>query len=160
MDVTEAFVSGSLGQAVYRDAGAFRILDGPNAEPREALPNEIQLFRYAAREVAHAQPEGLPISIEQVRARLDEEVRCFAGLDGLLVGMDRDFSAKTRRRAISSAENVLSADDAIAQRVRHRFLVPVDTKDWDPKGGLALALEIGAKAVGRCYTPIPWMSEK
>jgi hypothetical protein len=61
MDVTEAFVSGSLGQAVYRDAGAFRILDGPDAEPRDAFPNEIQLFRHAAREVARANPEGLPI---------------------------------------------------------------------------------------------------
>src|SRR6266849_1770915 len=104
MEVAEALVSGSLGQAVFFAEGAVRILDAPNAEPREALPNEIQWFRHTAREVSPADPEGLPVAIEKVRARLDEEIRVFNGLDGLLVGMDRDFSAVTRQRALSRAE--------------------------------------------------------
>ena len=98
MQVVDAFVSGSLGQAVYREGRAFRILDALQAEPREALPNEIQWFRHAAREVAPAHAEGLPVALEVVRSRLDEETRFFRGLDGLLVGMDRDFSVATLAR--------------------------------------------------------------
>jgi hypothetical protein len=43
MLVAEAFVSG----AVFRDDSALRILDAPQAEPREALPNELYWFRHA-----------------------------------------------------------------------------------------------------------------
>ncbi|MCH8859103.1 MAG: hypothetical protein IID54_05920, partial [Proteobacteria bacterium] len=154
MQVTDAFVSGSLGQAIYRENGALCILDAPMADPREALPNETQWFRYAAREVVPAHPRGLSVSIERVRERLDEEIRYFGGLDGLLVGMDRDFSAATRQRAISRAEDVLSADDAVAQRIRERFLIPANTQEWDPVGGLALAVEGGAKAAGDYYRPL------
>ena len=154
MLVAEAFVSGSLGQAVFRDDSALRILDAPDAEPREASPNEIYWFRHAAREVAAAHPEGFPVQIETVRARLDEEIQFFRGLDGLLVGMDRDFSPATRRRAIGRAEAVLSANDAIARRIRERFLIPANTEEWDPAGGLALALERSAEAAARCYQPL------
>jgi hypothetical protein len=106
MQVAEAFVSGSLGQAIYREDGIFRIIDDSKAESSDAFPNEIQWFRHAAREVAPAHPDGLPVSIDIVRARLDEEIRFFRGLDGLLVGMDRDFSEATRRRAVLRAENI------------------------------------------------------
>ncbi len=154
MQVTDALVSGSLGQAIYRENGALCILDAPMADPREALPNEMQWFRNSAREVAPADPEGLSVPIERVRERLDEEIRFFAGLDGLLVGMDRDFATATRRRAISRAEDVLSAEDAVAQRVRERFLIPANTQEWDPVGGLALAVKCEAKAAGDCYRPL------
>jgi tetratricopeptide (TPR) repeat protein len=151
MEVAEAFVSGSLGQAVYREGGAFRIIDAPQAEAREALPNEVQSFRQAAREVAPAHPDGLPVSIDMVRVRLDEEIRSFTGLDGLLVGMDRDFSEATRARAISRAEDILSVDDPVARRIRQRFLIPANAQEWDPASGLALALRNAAKAAANCY---------
>jgi tetratricopeptide (TPR) repeat protein len=154
MLVAEAFVSGSLGQAVFRDDDTLRILDAPDAEPRDALPNEIYWFRHAAREVAPAHPEGFAVPIETVRARLDEEIRFFSGLDGLLVGMDRDFSLLTRRRAIVRAEAVMSVDDLIARRIRERFLIPANSQEWDPAGGLALALEGGAEAATNCYRPL------
>lgn len=153
MQVVEAFVSGSLGQAVYCQDGALCIIDAPTAEPREILPNELQWFR-AAREVSPAHPEGLPVSIETVRARLNEEIRFFAGLDGLLVGMDSDFSIATRRRGILRAEGILSVKDEVARRVRDRFLVPADTQEWDPAGALALAIENDAKASAECYEPL------
>jgi hypothetical protein len=154
MQVAEAFVSGSLGQAIYREDGAFRIIEDAKAESRNAFPNEIQWFRHTAREVVPAHPEGLPISIDIVRARLDEEIRFFNGLDGLLVGMDRDFSEATRRRAISRAENILATDEAVARRIRHRFLIPANTQEWDPVGGLALALRNAAKIAADCYRPL------
>lgn len=149
--VTEALVSGSLGQAVYREAGDCWILDSPCAEPREARPNDFRWFRHAAREVAPVDPEGSPVSIERVRHRLQEEIRFFNGLDGLLVGMDRDFSVKTRTQAIARAEAALAPEDNTALRIRERFLIPVKTAEWDPAGGLKLAGEIGAKAAERCY---------
>src|SRR3984893_2563475 len=124
MLVAEAFVSGSLGQAVFRDDSALRILDAQDAKPREALPNEIYWFRHAAREVAPAHPNGLPVPIGTLRARLDEEIRFFKGLDGLLIGMDPDISPPMRRRAIGRAENVLSTHKSIARRIRERFLIP------------------------------------
>ena len=151
MQVVDAFVSGSLGQAVYREDRAFRILDAPQAEPREALPNEIQWFRHAAREVAPVHAEGLPVALEVVRSRLEEETRFFRGLDGLLVGMDPDFSAKTRTRAISRAEEILSANGEVARRIRQRFLIPANAQEWDAAGALALALEHKANSASACY---------
>ncbi len=154
MLATEAFVSGSLGQAIFRDDGVPLILDAPDAEPREALPNEIYWFRHAPRELALAHPEGLPVPIETVRTRLDEEIRFFSGLDGLLVGMDRDFSSPTRRRAVCRAEMVLSASDSMARRIRERFLIPANTQEWDPSGGLTFALETGCQSAANCYRPL------
>ncbi|MBI1867579.1 MAG: tetratricopeptide repeat protein, partial [Methylocystis sp.] len=154
MAVAEAFVSGSLGQAVFRDDGALRILDAPNAEARDALPNDIYWFRNAAREVAPVEPNGLPVAIAKVRSRLEEEIRFFNGLDGLLVGMDPDFSDQTRKNAISRAELALSKQDDIARRIRERFLIPVNTQEWNPEGGLALALENGAASASACYRPL------
>ncbi len=154
MMAAEAFVSGSLGQAVFREDGALRILDAPKAEPRDALPNDIYWFRNAAREVAPVEPDGLPVAIAKVRSRLEEEVRFFNGLDGLLVGMDADFSNQTRKNAILRAELALSAHDDIARRIRERFLIPANTQEWNPKGGLALARENGAEAASDCYRPL------
>jgi S-(hydroxymethyl)glutathione synthase len=150
MQVVEALVSGSLGQAIYCQDGTYRILDGTKAKPRDALPNEVQWFRHIAREVVLAHPKGLPVSIDLVRKRLDEEIRFFVGLDGLLVGMDPDFSETTRTRAISRAENILASDDAIVRRIRQRFLTPANTQ-WDPSGGYALAIRNGTKAAAECY---------
>ena len=154
MQVGEAFVSGSLGQAIFAADGAFCVIDAPEGEPREALPNEVQWFRHAAREVAPAHPQGLPVSIEMVRSRLREEIRFFNGLDGLLVGMDRDISDALRRRAIARAEQTISTDDGLARRVRARFLIPANTQEWDPAGALILALALGAKTASACYRPL------
>ena len=152
--VLEALVSGSLGQALYLEDETLRILDAPDAEAREPLPNEVYWFRRAAREVASADPDGLPIPVEIVRRRLEEETRFFTGLDGLLVGMDRDMSSGSRRRAIRRAEAVLSADSDVARRIRHRFLVPVNSQEWDAAGALSLSLEAGAQAAADCYRPL------
>jgi hypothetical protein len=151
MDIVDAYISGSLGHAIYRDGRGFRILEAPEAKPRDALPNEIQWFRRAARELAPAHPEGLPVELDVVRLRLEEEMRFFRGLDGLLIGMDRDFKTTTRRRGISRAEQVLSVNGDVARRIRERFLVPANTREWDPAGGWALANECGANAAGACY---------
>ena len=115
------------------------------------MPNEIYWFRHNAREVAPAHPEGFPVPIETVRARLDEEICFFNGLDGLLIGMDPDFSPAMRRRAIGRAEEVLSAHKSIARRIRERFLIPANPQEWDPAGGLALAVEEGAEVAANCY---------
>lgn len=88
MQLTDAFVSGSLGQAIFCQDRAFQILDGWRSEPRDALPNEIQFFRQASREITPAHPEGLPVDLTTVRSRLEEETRFFQALDGLLIGMD------------------------------------------------------------------------
>ncbi|MGR3717497.1 MAG: tetratricopeptide repeat protein [Thermohalobaculum sp.] len=154
MQVADAFVSGSLGQAVFREEGILRIIDGPDAAPRDPLPNEVQMFRHVAREVASAHPDGLPVQIDHVRARLDEEVRFFDGLDGLLIGMDRDFSDVVRRRAVQRAEDVISSDEVVAKRIRHRFLVPFNSQEWDPAGGLAIALRSLAESVADYYRPL------
>jgi len=118
MLIESAYVSGSLGQALFRDqsSAAVMILDGPEAAAREASSNEIYWFRYYARELALADPTGLPVSLEPLRSRLDEEVRFFRALDGLLVGMDADFSGDLRRRSIQQAEEILESDAATLER--------------------------------------------
>jgi tetratricopeptide (TPR) repeat protein len=96
----------------------------------------------------------LPVPIERVRTFLAEEIQFFCGLDGLLVGMDRQLSDALRTQAILRAENVLSKDDSIAKRIRERFLVPANRQEWDFEGGLKLALGNDAKAVSACYRPL------
>jgi hypothetical protein len=154
MQLTDAFVSGSLGQAIFCQDRAFQILDGWRSEPRDALPNEIQFFRQASREITPAHPEGLPVDLTTVRSRLEEETRFFQALDGLLIGMDPDFAASTRRRSILRADEILSANGDVALRVRERFLVPANTQDWDPRGGQILASESGATSASGCYEPL------
>ena len=101
----DAFVSGSLGRAIFRTKadGDWDILNSPNSEPRFARHNEIYVFRHMAREVAPVDPEGLPVQIARVRSRLGTEILFFKTLDGLLVGMDPDMPEKVRRQAISRA---------------------------------------------------------
>ena len=138
MLVAEAFVSGSLGQAVYRRDGTVRVLDSPTAEARAAAPNELLWFHKAAREVVLVEPDGSPIEVERVRDRLETEILFFRGLDGLLVGMDADFPFRLRQRAVMRAEAVLKAEDAVARQVRERFLVPANTQEWDPSGAVVI----------------------
>src|ERR1700719_1202162 len=151
MSVAEAFVSGSLGQAIYREDGKYRILDGIDAAPRDASPNEVQWFRHVAREVAPAHPEGVPVPIEFVRQRLDEEMQVFVGLDGLLVGMDTEISEAARVRAILRGETVLAHGGVVADRIRRRFLIPARTEEWAPSSGYEIALRNKANAVVECY---------
>src|ERR1041385_7853878 len=154
MQVLQALVSGSLGQAIFFAEGALRILDAPDAKAREAAPNEITWFHRKARQVSPADPNGLPVSLDGVRQRLTEEIRLFSALDGLLVGMDRDFSDGLRRRAIVRAESLLAGDDDFARRVRERFLLPINTQEWDPSGGLHRATAADAESAAACYHPL------
>ena len=154
MLVEDAFVSGSLGQAIFRQGGTLCILDAPQAQPREADSNEVYLFRNAARETAFVSDSGLPVLVEKVRKRLEEEIRFYKGLDGLLIGGDPDFSAELRQRAIARAEPILAANDGVARRIRERFLIPANSQEWDFGGGLKLAQEHFKPGVGELYQPL------
>jgi predicted Zn-dependent protease len=154
MQVFQALVSGSLGQALFLAEGALHILDAPDAEPRQTLPNEGAWFRHKARQVALVDPNGLPVSMEQVRRRLSEEIHLFNALDGLLVGMDRDFSEDLRKRSILRAEHLLVRGGDFAKEVRERFLIPVNTQEWDPAGGLEKAVAVSAGIAASCYRPL------
>lgn len=122
--VADAFVAGSLQQAVFALNGSYGIIDGPEAEPRVARPNDIHLFRHAAFEIRPAHPDGLPVSIGALKCLLQEEMHFFQGLDGLLVGMDPDMSNETRSRSIARADRILDGGSAVAFRIRTRFLSP------------------------------------
>jgi hypothetical protein len=154
MRVADAVVSGSLGQAIFRQGDALAIIDGPEGEPRQPLPNEIRWLHHMAREIALVDPDGRPVSLGDVRDRLSSEIRFFEGLDGLLVGMDSDFSEGVRARAIRRAETVLTTDQDVARRVRHRFLIPASTQEWDLQGALNLAQRLGADGAAQCYRPL------
>ena len=152
--VADAFVAGSLQQAIFAKDGAYGIIDGPEAEPRAARANDIHLFRHAAFEIRPANPKGLPVSIDALKRLLQEEMTFFQGLDGLLVGMDPDMSKKTRSRAIARADRVLGVDPTVACRIRNRFLTPINGQEWDPQGALEFAVEQGAIQAEACYRPL------
>ena len=152
--VADAFVAGSLQQAVFALNGSYGIIDGPEAEPRAARANDIHLFRHAAFEIRPAHPEGLPVSIDALRRLLQEEVDFFQGLDGLLVGMDSDMSNETRSRSIARADRILDCGPAVAFRIRTRFLSPTNGQEWDPQGALELAVEQGSILAAACYRPL------
>ena len=152
--VADAFVAGSLQQAVFALNGSYGIIDGPEAEPRAARANDIHLFRHAAFEIRPAHPEGLPVSIDALKRLLQEEMDFFQGLDGLLVGMDRDMSSETRLRSIARADRILDSDPAVAFRIRKRFLSPTNEQEWDPRGALRFAEERGSIHAAACYRPL------
>ena len=149
--VADAFVAGSLQQAVFALNGSYGVIDGPEAEPRAAQANDIHLFRHAAFEIRPAHPEGLPVSIDALKRLLREEMVFFQGLDGLLVGMDPDMSKETRSRAIARADRILDSDSAVTFRIRKRFLSPANRQEWDPRGALKLAEAQGAIQAATCY---------
>jgi tetratricopeptide (TPR) repeat protein len=152
--LSDAIIAGSLGQALFRDGERVWLLASEDGEPRTADPNDISAFHNIAREVVPADPAGLPISTEALRDRLREEVGFFQGLDGLLVGMDEEFSEDSRRKAIRSAERILASDEILAKRIRARFLIPTNDQEWDPKGALRLAQLIKADAAAAAYAPL------
>ena len=149
--VADAFVAGSLQQAVFALNGSYGLIDGPDAEPRAARANDIHLFRHAAFEIRPAHPDGLPVSIDALKHLLREEVEFFQGLDGLLVGMDPDMSIETRSRSIARADRILACGSAVAFRIRTRFLFPTNGQEWDPQGALDLAVEQGSIHAAACY---------
>jgi tetratricopeptide (TPR) repeat protein len=153
MQVLQALVSGSLGQAMFFAEGAHHLLEAPDAKPRPILPNEMAWFR-KARHVSLVDSSGLPVSIEQVRRHLGEEIHLFNALDGLLVGMDRDFSDDLRKRSILRAEHLLTNNPNFAKVVRERFLIPLNTQEWDPRGGLERAVATKADEAAACYRPL------
>ena len=152
--VADAFVAGSLQQAVFALNGNYGIIDGPDAEPRVARANDIHLFRHAAFEIRPAHPDGLPVSIDALKHLLREEVEFFQGLDGLLVGMDPDMSIETRSRSIARADRILACGSAVASRIRTRFLSPANGQEWGPQGALDLAVEQGSIHAAACYRPL------
>ena len=152
--VADAFVAGSLQQAVFALNGSYGIIDGPEAEPRAARANDIHLFRHAAFEIRPAHPEGLPVSIDTLKRLLQEEMVFFQGLDGLLVGMDPDMSKETRSRAIARADRILDSAPTVAFRIRNRLLAPINGQEWDPQGALEFAVEQEAIQAEACYRPL------
>jgi hypothetical protein len=146
-----AVISGSLGRALYRDGEQVWVLDKGAPAPRTAEPNDLSAFRNIAREVTLAHPDAAPISLEDLRARLDDEVSFFEALDFLLVGMDPDFSRGLRTEAISLANSVLGSDESLSLRIRIRFLRPANSQEWDTAGAERIAESIGAKGACRLY---------
>lgn len=152
--VADAFVAGSLQQAIFANDEGYGIIDGPEAEPRAARANDIHLFRHAAFEIRPANPEGFPISIDVLKRVLREETAFFQGLDGLLVGMDPEMSKKTRLRAIARADRILDSDPSVAFRIRNRFLTPISGQEWDQQSALVFAVEQGPTQAEACYRPL------
>ena len=142
----QALVSGSLAQALFRQDGALRLLDAPDAEPREPSPNEVYLFRHSAREVAWANPSGLPIAVETVHARLDGQFGS---------SRHRRSARRDGPRLLAEAPATLNpACGGAACPLRERFLISASTQEWDPAGGLAIATEEKAEAAAACYQPL------
>lgn len=154
MMVQKAFVSGSLGQAIFYEGGGYKILDAGGRKPREARPNDLYFFRNIAREVVPVHPEGWPVSFNRVKEALKREVALFKGLDGLLVGMDPDMSNEMRSRATLRANRVLRRDREIARLIARRFHIPVDPQEWDPSIGIETARANGATCAEAFYRPL------
>lgn len=152
--VTDAYIAGSLQQAIYAKSGSYHIIDGLEGEPRAALPNDIYLFRQTAFEIRPAHPKGLQVSIDDLKIRLREEIAFFQGLDGLLVGMDPEMLSKTRSRSIARADEILDSDTTVGLRVRARFLSTTVGSEWDPRNALKLAEAQRATNAARCYRPL------
>lgn len=148
--VTEAYISGSLGQAIYVDRGRSMILDVSKPDrPRLSTGNDISLFFNAALEVTPLQ--GSSVSIEELSRRLVLETKQFDALDGLLIGMDADHEEAVRRKFIARSERLMSSDMRVARFVRGRFLVSIDLQQWDIVTAQSLATGISAKSAGLLY---------
>ena len=152
--VTDAFVAGSLHQAVFTSNGAHYILEGSKPEPRTAQSSNIELFRHAAFEIKPAHPKGGAVSMDRLKHLLEEEIAFFQGLDGILVGMDCEMSSETRARGIARAEQIIGSNPSIACRIRQRLHTPINAQDWDPHWAMEHAVEQGAIQAQACYEPL------
>lgn len=148
--MTDAYISGALGQAIYIDHGCSMILDAskPN-NPRISTANDVSLFFSAALEIVPI--ERGTISFSELSHRLVVETKQFDALDGLLVGMDSDQDMPVRKRFIARSEHLMNGDEAVASFVRRRFLIPTDRKAWDVSEARVLATSIKAMTAELMY---------
>jgi len=139
---------------VFQVDDEFRIINGPEAEIRAPDKNELQFFFQSSMSLVPSSEGSIPTEVDVVRQQLRAEQDFFVALDGLLIGMDRDFPQDIRERNIRRTEHLLSLNSDLERRVRRRFLVPVNTQEWDPVGGLGLAQRASATLVTGLYRPL------
>jgi predicted Zn-dependent protease len=152
--IEAALVSGSLRKALYRDVQGLWVLSEEALDPTPAGMNDLAAFRHLARELSYGDEAGLPISLDGLRTRLEEEITFVTGVDGLLVGMDPDFSDPIRSSAIRAADGALASSADLRKRIRSRVLVPTNSEDWEPLSALRLAEANGAEAASEAYRPL------
>ncbi|MCW3847469.1 tetratricopeptide repeat protein [Sphingomonas sp. LB-2] len=152
--IADAIISGSIEQALYRDADGLWVVGVPDERPRPAAPRDVMTFRGIAREVCNASADGLPISFETLLERLRHEVAFARALRGVLIGMDPDFSERLRRSGIDSADAILAAHPGLEAAVGLRLHVPTNGQEWDPGQGLEFAAAMGAARVASVYSPL------
>jgi tetratricopeptide (TPR) repeat protein len=150
--ISQAYVSGSLGQALFVERGRSMVLDVRKLNtPRISTGNDVSFFFNTALEVVPIEDHGGSILINDIAIRLIEETRRFDAVDGLLVGMDSDHEEADRRRFIARSERSMNSDPVIERFVRRRVLVPTDREKWDIAGAQSLARSISATTAALLY---------
>jgi hypothetical protein len=150
--IKNIYVSGPLRQAVYLQDGHSKILSlSEENTPRETRPNDLAFFFAESMEfrpIEKTISDGL--SARGLQDILVLESRLYEGLDALLGGMDRRFSAGTRQRKISDGNRLL--DEArVSEFVENRLFSAEPTQMLDAKGALQIAKKMGADNAEKVY---------
>lgn len=156
--IVSGIIAGSSEQAMFRgDDGELYFLDRVDAEPRLADGHDSTSIKLAI-ETCDAVPDGVPITLEQLRTKLRGEFAFTGILRRLLVGMDPDFSEDLRRRSICNANRSLDSHPDIREKVEQRILRSADLREWNPAAAAALAEKFNASFAQDIYLKVSAIS--
>lgn len=144
-----AHISGDLEQAVVTTPDGTWLYDLEGRQP--AADHEITLFFAHALDIEEIEDADLAmLSEERLRDRMRSSIDRARALHGMLVGMDRDLSAPTKRAGILEAERLISKD-TIKQFVERRFLRSSDAERFDSTAARTAATDAKAPAAAELY---------
>jgi predicted Zn-dependent protease len=154
MQAKQAYISGSLGVALYlneRDQTMILDLKTPDV-PREPRRNEVNFFFNVALHYRAQNPNLKPVSLDVLREDLRVENLNFTAFDNMHIGMDRHLPTGLREKAICKANMLIRENVHVNTYVKHHFLFPLNSQEWDVKGAGELAEKLDKPFALKYYT--------
>ena len=150
-----AYVSGSLRQAHFLLDGVATVLDADKkAKPRPAQRNDSFIFFQHALEIRPASDDGSPIDIKTLHEELRKDSAFCDALNGLLAGMDPDYSQDLRARYIRRTNFLLTQNKGFHDAFALRIFRPFNGQVWCPQSALEIAKKQKNTLVTMLYAPL------
>ncbi|MES0337957.1 MAG: tetratricopeptide repeat protein [Candidatus Magnetobacterium sp. LHC-1] len=126
--ITEAYISGQLGKAIYKDDGKLFLIHNKNDnKPVECDHHDYSLFFGVAGDYEHILYAGT--TLKELKKELSFRSAAFNAMTFLIIGMDVDHKVDLKEKAIRRAEEILANKDSFsfARKRLMSCLLPADT---------------------------------